>query len=222
VIQGLCLHTKWFCLGLFLVIYLQLSACVGVSSPERDYSLYKENMPRSILVLPPTSDSVEVNAPYSYLTTVTKPLAEKGYYVFPVALVDVMMKENGLPLPEDMHTVTLDKLGEVFGADAVMYIHLFEYGQNFRLLSSVTEVGASARLVDVKTGSELWSDSVKISRDNQSNNQGGLIGALVEAVATQIVADSQDYAHPAAREANNRLVRTLLVGPLDPEFELIE
>ena len=40
------------------------------------------------------SHSTDVRATYSYLSTVTMPLAEKGFYVFPVALVDQMMKDR--------------------------------------------------------------------------------------------------------------------------------
>jgi hypothetical protein len=202
--------------GVAFLLLGVLSACETV--PTRDYSAFVEYMPRSILVLPPTNNSVEVNAPYSYVTTVSQPLAEKGYYVFPVALVDVMMKENGLPLPEEMHSVPLNKLGEVFGADAVMYINLIDFGQKYQVLSSVTKVDAEAKLVDIETGSELWSDSVNISLNNSSTSQGGLLGAVIEATITQAVADVRDDTHPAARMANKQLVRSMLDGPLHPEF----
>jgi len=109
------------CLGL-------LSACA--STPQEDpYVLYRDLMPRSILVLPPINESVDVNAPYSWVTTVSKPIAEQGYYVFPVGIVDEFMKSNGLPEPADMHRAPIDKLGKVFGADAVLYVTLEEFGQ---------------------------------------------------------------------------------------------
>ena len=60
-----------------------MSACSTV--PAKDpYVLYRELMPRSILVLPPVNESVDVNAPYSWVTTATMPIAEQGYYVFPL------------------------------------------------------------------------------------------------------------------------------------------
>ena len=71
--------------------------CGGCATTPYDYAPYRQHMPRSILVLPPLNESVEVNAPYSYLSTVTRPLAECGYYVFPVAVIDAFLKDNGLP-----------------------------------------------------------------------------------------------------------------------------
>ena len=74
------------------------------------------------LVLPPVNESLDTSASYSFLTHVTLPLAEGGYYVFPVAVVEETFRENGLTNPEEIHSLGLDKLYEVFGADSVMYI----------------------------------------------------------------------------------------------------
>ena len=61
-----------------------------------DYTAYKQSRPRSILVLPPLNESPEVAASHSMLSQVTMPLAEAGYYVLPVALVDETFKQNGM------------------------------------------------------------------------------------------------------------------------------
>ncbi len=55
---------------------------------------------------------------------------------------DEFMKQNGLPDPEDMHATPLDKISEIFGADAVLYVVLTELSQIFELLSSTTRVNA--------------------------------------------------------------------------------
>jgi hypothetical protein len=52
---------------------------------------------------------------YIYLSTLTKPLAEKGYYVLPVAVIDQFLKENGLPTPAEMNGgITTIDLGLLF------------------------------------------------------------------------------------------------------------
>src|SRR5262249_7923633 len=131
-----------------------LAACE--SNPPFDYALFRAHHPRSILVLPPLDDTPVVEATYAYLSTVTRPLAERGYYVFPVAVVDRMLRDNGLPGPGEMHEVPLQRLGEVFGADAVLYITLKDWGTSYRVIDSATEVTAQARLVDVATAQEIW------------------------------------------------------------------
>lgn len=98
-------HPIWkCCLALLLIT---IAGCV--TTPPFDYSLFRSHRPRSILVLPPLNQTTDVNAPYSYLSTITRPLAECGYYVYPVAVVDAYMKENGLPSAEEMHGVALKK-----------------------------------------------------------------------------------------------------------------
>jgi hypothetical protein len=37
-------------------------------------------------------------------------LAEKGYYVLPVAVIDQFLKENGLPTPAEMNGIPLEKI----------------------------------------------------------------------------------------------------------------
>ena len=61
-----------------------------------DYTNFREHRPRSILVLPPVNESREADAAWSYQSTVTRPLAERGYYVFPVAVVDRDRKSTRL------------------------------------------------------------------------------------------------------------------------------
>lgn len=191
----------------------------GCAAPEpKDYSAYRANVPASILVLPPTNQSVEVNAPYSYLSTISEPIAEAGYYVFPVAVVDAYMKENGLPTPADMHGVPLDKLDEVFGADAVLYVDIKSYGQEYQIVSSSAVVRADAELVDIGTGATLWQGGVNASESAEANSGNALVDLIGAAVA-QAVGTTTDKAHTVAVNANRKMVfghEGLLLGPYHP------
>lgn len=207
--------------GLACLMLLAVVGC-GPSKP-KDYSaynLYRANLPASILVLPPVNHSVEVNASYSYLSTVTSPLAEAGYYVFPVAVVDAYMKENGLPTPADMHAAPLDKLGEVFGADAVLYIEISEYGQEYNIISSSAVVEASAELVDLDSGEVLWGDVVKEADSSSSGSSNNILVDLIGAAVAQAVGTTGDAAHGVAVRANRQMVFDrddgLLLGPYHP------
>jgi len=198
-----------------LVSILILSGCASVEP--YNYSALQQAAPRSILVLPPMNSSVEVNAPYSYLSTISQPLAEKGYYVFPVSVIDTFLKENGLPTPAEMNGIALDKIDEIIGADAVLYVDIQDWGQKFQVLSSVAVVQGHIKLVSVKTGEILW-DSVISAQYNPNNNSGGgLVGALVGAVVSQIAGEISDNSPLVARMANaaafNSPKRGLLNGP---------
>ncbi len=196
--------------------------CTGpVSEPSYDYSTYREHMPRSILVLPPLNESVEVSAPYSYLTTVTKPVAERGYYIFPVSVVEEYMKDNGLPTAGEMHGVSLNKIDEIIGADAVLYITIVDWGQKYQVVNSKTVVSVKGRLVDVPSGTTLWTGDVRVVW-NSSDRDSNLVVALIGAVIVQIESTVIDRPRLLAKRANRRMFFNkedgLLVGPLHPEF----
>lgn len=198
-----------------LISVLILSGCASVEP--YNYSALQQEAPRSILVLPPMNSSVEVNAPYSYLSTISQPLAEKGYYVFPVSVVDTFLKENGLPTPAEMNGITLDKIDEVIGADAVLYVDIKDWGQKFQVLSSVTVVRGHVKLVSVKSGELLWDSVISAQYNPNNNGGGGLVGALVGAVVSQIAGEISDNSPQVARLANaaafNSAKRGLLNGP---------
>jgi hypothetical protein len=181
---------------------LWLGGCV--TAKPYDYTNFRQHRPRSILVLPPVNQSTDIRGTYGYLSTVTEPLAEMGYYVFPVAIVDQFLKDNGLPGPGEMQQAPLRKLGEIFGADSVLYITLLEYGTKYHLLNSAAVAHAKARLVDTKTGTQIWEGETRAEQVSNSGG-GGLIGALVSAAVSQAISSSQDSAHMVSRDANTLL-----------------
>jgi hypothetical protein len=185
-----------------LVLGLYLSGCA--TTAPFDYTNFRQHRPRSILVLPPINQSTDIRGTYGYLSTVTQPLAEMGYYVFPVALVDQFLKENGLPGPGEMHQAPLAKFAQIFGTDSVLYITLTEYGTKYHVLNSAATVRAKARLVDAKTGLLLW-EGETWAQQSSGNSGGGLIGALVQAAVNQVVGATQDVAHLMSMDANTKL-----------------
>src|SRR5215204_4321451 len=135
------------------LLIMLISGCAAL--PKTDYTNFRQYRPRSLVVLPPLNESTAVAATYSYLSTVTLPLAEMGYYVFPVAVVDQYLKENGLPTAGEMHEISLTRVREVTGADSVLFITLEQYGSKYQLINTKVTVQAKARLVDTRTGTLL-------------------------------------------------------------------
>jgi hypothetical protein len=204
---------------LLALFALALGACASVEP--YDYTLFEAHRPRSVLVLPPLDNSMEVEAAYAYLATVTRPLAERGYYVFPVAVVDRMLRDNGLTGPGEMHQAPLDRLREVFGADAVLYVTLKDWGTSYRVLDSTTEVSVEAHLVDTASGAEIWAGE-HTAEYRASSGDGSLLGALIGAAINQIASSVSDPSAEVARDCNRALfcneTRGLLLGPYHPEY----
>lgn len=196
---------------------LTVTGCAGAKG--YDYTNYRAYPPRSIVVLPPVNEDTDVRATYGYLSTVTRPIAELGYYVFPVALIDQLFKENGMPTPGEMVQAPLGKIREIVGADAVLYITIKRYGTRFRLLSSSTVVVADARLVDTGTGTALWVGRLAAQED--SGASGNILADVIGALITQVIGQSTDRAHGVAGRANAQLAvegRGLLHGPYSPRY----
>jgi hypothetical protein len=206
--------------GLFAAALL--GGCVAPKTV--DYSAFKESKPRSILVMPPVNESPDVKATYSLLSQVTFPLAEAGYYVVPVALVDETFKQNGLTNANDIQETSPAKLREIFGADAAMYVKVTQYGTTYMVISSQTVVTATAKLVDLRSGTTLWTGTATASSDEGGNNSGGgLIGMLITAAVKQIINSSTDAGHPIAGITSQRLLSAgqpagLLYGPRSPRY----
>lgn len=217
--MNLSLRIKTLATALGLAL---LGAC---ATPQKtDYSAFRESRPASILVLPPLNNSPDVKATYSMLSQSTLPLAESGYYVVPVTLMDEAFRQNGLDSPEDIHGVNPKKLRDIFGADAAMYIVVKQYGTSYTVIASETRVTAEGRLVDLKTGRTLWSGSASASsNEGNNNNNGGLVGLLVKAVISQIVDTLSERGHAIAGITGQRLLAAgrpngLLYGPRSPRY----
>lgn len=188
-----------------------------------DYSAFKEARPKSILVLPPLNNSPDIKATHSVMSQATRPLAEAGYYVFPVTLVDETFKQNGLTSPHDIHGVSIEKLRKIFGADAALYINVTEYGTRYVVISSETRVSAEAKLVDLRTGKTLWEGKATASSAEGRNNNQGLVGALVSAAVNQIIETASERGHPIAGITSDRLLSAgrqngILYGPRSPKY----
>ncbi len=206
-----------------LSIAALLSACAHqVQRP--DYTAFKKSQPRSILVLPPVNETSDVAATYGMLSQMTLPLAESGYYVVPVAVMDETFKQNGLTNAAEIQGTPPAKLREIFGADAALYSKVTQYGTVYRILSSATVVSASAKLVDLRTGDVLWQGRASASNDEGGNNGGGgLIGMLVTAAVKQIANTLMDQSHDIAASTSSRLLSAgpptgLLYGPHSPKY----
>lgn len=188
-----------------------------------DYTAFRDYRPASMLVLPPVNESPEVNATYGILSQVTRPLAESGFYVVPVSLMDETFRQNGLAHPAEIHDVSPKKLMEIFGADAAVYIKIKQYGTSYAVISSETRVTVEGKVVGLRTGQVLWEGSATASsKENEGSNQGGLVGLLVTAVVHQIIGTVTDESYKYAGIASERLLfarpNGLLHGPRSPQY----
>ncbi|HEX6018344.1 MAG TPA: GNA1162 family protein [Burkholderiaceae bacterium] len=200
-----------------LLASLLLGACA--TKPPKDYSLFQRAHPASILVLPPINESPDVKATPAVWSSLTRPLAEAGYYVVPVTLADETFKQNGVTTSHDAQQIPADKLRQFFGADAALYVTVREYGSSYRVIVSETAVQVNAKLVDLRDGALLWEGTARASSAEQQQSQSSVIGLLVQALVNQIAGSVTDAAYGYAGTANARLIggpEGVLYGPRSP------
>ncbi|EFB72617.1 Putative lipoprotein NMB1124/NMB1162 precursor [Providencia rustigianii] len=196
----------------------------GCAQPTKvDYSAFKQSKPKSILVLLPQNSTPEVQASHGLLAQTTLPLAEAGYYVFPVAVVEETFKQNGMTNAGDIQAVPPAKLREIFGNDAILYLSITEYGTSYQVIASDTRVTASAKLVDARTGALLWSGSATASSTEGNSSSNGIVGILVSAVVNQIADTMTDKSYGIAGITSVRLLSAgkpngILYGPRSPKY----
>ncbi len=131
--------------------------------------------------MPVLNDSTKVNAPDYFLATVSIPLAEHGYYVFPVNMVKRLLEDNGMADANMVHNAAPTKLGEMFDADLVLYARIKNWRSLYVLLKTITEVEIHYLLKDAKTGNTIWSHTQKASHQSGGGNSGNPIAALIAA-----------------------------------------
>ena len=206
------------------VVVVSMAGCAAKPIPT-DYTAFIRHMPSSILVLPPVNRSAAVEAPDLFLATITRPLAERGYYVFPIAVVDRLLKDSGAPTPGEMHRIPLKRLTEILDADAVMYIEIEKWTTSYVVIETHTRVVINYRLVDTATGRTLWTRTIatgESSAQYAGDNAGGVILALFMAQVQAVGAAISDPEVRWARRANHLAFddrdHGLLPGPRHPEF----
>lgn len=207
-----------------LVAVAILAGGCATKVPPYDYSAFQRAKPASLLVLPPVSDAPDVKATPGVWAHATQPLAEAGYYVLPVTLVDETLRGNGIQTATDAQAIPVPKLREVFGADAAVYMKVTRYGTSYKIIDSETRVDVQARVVDLRSGELLWEGAAFATSAEQSqSNQGGLVGLLVAAVVKQIVGTVTDVSFNYAGIASARLLGAprfngVMPGPRSPLF----
>ena len=183
-----------------------LAGC-ATKTPPYDYSAFQKAKPVTLLVMPPVNESPDVKATPAVWAQATLPLAEAGYYVLPITLVDETFKQNGVNTANDAQDIPYQKLRDFFGADAAVFILVKRYGTSYAVIVSETRVEVEARIVDLRTGALLWDGKAMATSAEQSQQQqGGLVGLLLAAVIQQIVGTATDAAFSYAGIADARLL----------------
>lgn len=196
---------KW----LLPLLTVFLTGCVA-TAPKKDLSSFQAAAPRSILVVPTVNKSLDVDAPNYLLSTLPVPLAEKGFYVFPVHTIKTVLEQEGFYEGDQIHAQPPEALAGMFGADSILYVRINRWDARYAFITTTVTVDFDYRIV-YKDGAELWQANQKMVYQPQNNNNAGSpMAALVAAAINAAVTRAAPNFMPLAKQANNEV---FITGP---------
>jgi hypothetical protein len=173
-----------------------------------------EEKPITMLVMPPINNTTNVEAKELLYTSISRPLAEAGYYVFsPLLAMDILKAESAYDA-ELFFDASLTAFNDYFGADAVVFSVIDKWAKKgLGIQAKIRYVIKSAYTNEV-----LFDRSCDLYLDLSVNSgTGGVIGALVDLAASAINTAVTDHII-AARKANYYIFRDIPRGMYSSDF----
>ena len=179
-------------------VIIALTGCV-TQPVKKDMSAFIAAAPRSILIVPVINKSLDVDASNYVLSTLPVPVAEKGYYVFPVNTTKFVLEQEGFYEGDRIHNEPPAVLAKLFDADAILYVTINRWDAKYVVISTAVTVEFEYRMVS-KDGTEIWREKKTMVYSPEQNNSGGLLGILMSAAIARAAPNYMPLTQQANRE----------------------
>ena len=184
---------------------------------ESQYSAMYNDMPATILVMPPINNTANVDAKDLLYTSISRPLAEAGYYVIsPLLAMDVLKAESAYD-SELFIDKPLKKFKEFFGADAVIFSQIDTWAKKgFGIETKIRYIIKSTKTDEIifDRTCDLYLD---LSQNSGSGSGLGVLGALVDLAVSAIATATTEHIE-AARMANYYVFKDIPRGKYSPLY----
>lgn len=197
-----------------LILLVSCGTVTQTITRGEQYAKMYEEKPVTLLVMPPINNTSNVEAKDLLYTSISRPLAEAGYYVIsPLLAMDVLKAESAYDA-ELFVNVPLTTFRDYFGCDAVVFSEINNWAKSgFTINANIRYFIKSA-----STGEILFDRScdliLDLSIDSGSNSA---IAALIELAASAINTAVTDHI-VAARKANYYIFRDIPQGKYSPMY----
>lgn len=143
--------------------------------------LYDEH-PLTVLIMPPINRTTNVEAKAYFHSTLNIPIVEAGYYVIPPFLsMDILKRESAYD-SELFINAGLERFGEVFGADLVVFTIIHTWRKSG--LASNVYVEVEYIIKSTKTNEVVYTRHANVTYDASVASGGGLMGIAANAIST--------------------------------------
>ena len=204
-----------FVIGVLMLMQTSCTTSSNLTRGEVYAKLYKEK-PVSILVMPPINNTSNVEAKDLLYTSVSRNIAEAGYYVIsPLIAMDVLRNESAYDAEYFINS-SLGKFKEYFGVDAVIFATI----ENWAKEGWIIHTKVNYMMKSTTTNEILFERSCDLHLDLMKNSgTGGLLGVFVDAIATAVDVAMTEHIE-AARYANHYVFDDLPYGKYSPLYML--
>lgn len=199
-----------------ILLAVAVSSCglMNQVTRESQYAAMYNDMPVTILVMPPINNTSNVEAKDLLYTSISRPLAEAGYYVIsPLLAMDVLKAESAYDA-ELFIDKPLTMFRDYFGADAVVFSQIDDWTKRgFGIDTKIRYIIKSAT-----SGEVLFDRSCDLYLDLQQNSGGSsALSKLVDLAVSAIATAATDHI-VAARKANYYIFRDIPRGKYSPQY----
>ena len=196
-----------------VVVFSSCGASKGITKGEQYMQLYEEK-PLTMLVMPPINNTNCVDAKEFLYTSITRPLAELGYYVIsPHLAMDIFKAESAYDA-ELFVDQNVGMFGQVFGADAVVFSIIDKWEkQGFGIETDIKYIIKSTHTDEI-----LFERSCNYFLDlTVDTGNHSLVGELVSLTATMLNTALTDNII-AARKCNSLIFMDFPCGKYSPRY----
>lgn len=193
-----------------------VSSCGTMNQVTRgqQYAKIYEEKPLTLLVMPPINNTANVEAKDLLYTSISRPLAEAGYYVIsPLLAMDVLKAESAYDA-EMFVDSPLTMFQNYFGCDAVVFSEINTWAKKgFAIETNIRYFIKSA-----VTGEIIFDRNCDLILDLQERSGGGsALSALSNLVVSAVRTATTDHIE-AARKANYYIFRDIPRGKYSPMY----
>lgn len=199
---------------ILLIVVVSSCGLTNQVTRESQYAAMYNDMPITLLVMPPINNTSNVEAKDLLYTSISRPLAEAGYYVIsPLLAMDVLKAESAYDA-EMFIDKPLTMFRDYFGADAVVFSQIDDWTKRgFGIDTKIRYIIKSAT-----SGEVLFDRSCDLYLDLQQNSgNNSALGLLIDLAASAIATATTDHI-VAARKANYYIFRDIPRGKYSPQY----
>lgn len=200
-----------------LLLAALVSSCATASKATRgsQYPQMYEAKPVTLLIMPPINNTTNVEAKEYLYTSISRPLAEAGYYVIsPLLAMDILRAESAYDA-ELFVDAPLTMFQKYFGADAVVFSEINSWVKTgFGIETAIRYFIKSAY-----TGEIIFERSCDLYLDLEIRAGGNsALAQLISLAASAINTAVTDHI-AAARKANYFIFNDIPRGKYSPEYQ---